>query len=95
MKMIEANKVVPLIRLILFGNPNADEICKTAQELVDLHTVDAEPVKHGRWEDGAFENSKKCPICGRYATKIHAHNRPVFDYVVCPYCGAKMDLEGE
>lgn len=89
---------------------DADIVCKNCSFIIPDHenkcgfqnclmktlpTIEAEPVKHGRWEDGAFENSKKCSICGRYATKIHAYNQPVFDYVVCPYCGAKMDLEGE
>lgn len=60
----------------------------------DIPAADVEPVRHGWWEDGAFDNSKKCSACGKYATKIHVYNQPVFDYVVCPYCGAKMDEKG-
>ena len=56
----------------------------------DMPTVDAEPIKYGEWIDGAFENSKRCSVCGKYATKIHNYNEPIFDYVLCPYCGAKM-----
>lgn len=46
----------------------------------------------GQWIEGGFENSKKCSVCGKYATKIHVYSEPVFDYVFCPYCGA--DLRG-
>ena len=45
MKMIEAKKVVPLIRLILFDNPNIEKICKGMQDVVNIHTIEAEPVK--------------------------------------------------
>lgn len=46
--------------------------------------------KQGQWIDGAFENSKRCPVCGKYATKIHVYSEPVFDYEFCPYCGCYM-----
>ena len=45
MKMIEAKKVVPLIRLILFDNPNIEKICEGMQDVVNIHTIEAEPVK--------------------------------------------------
>lgn len=52
------------------------------------HTVDAAPVKHGRWEyipgDGKFRAiliRSKCKKC------VVEYDR--FDY--CPHCGAKMD----
>lgn len=57
--------------------------------LEEVPTID--PVKHGKW---IFENKTwfhqpllKCSFCGR--RQFFAR----FDY--CPYCGTKMDLEGE
>ena len=59
--------------------------------LIDLQmlmpTVDAAPVKHGRWElDDAAEPQRygcsKCSCSTWYGT-----------YRYCPNCGAKMDLE--
>ena len=44
MKVIEADKVVPLCRLLLFGNPEADEIAHEMQCVVDSLSVDATPV---------------------------------------------------
>lgn len=72
----------------------------TIKDYIDqAPTVDAEPVRHGRWatdkEDIEWGNSlkrKHCTNCGK---------RPHFDkekgeFVLtnyCPHCGAKMDLE--
>lgn len=58
-------------------------------ELIDNSpTIEAEPVKHGRWTKiGHIENTwlvSKCSECG-YQT-IDAGN-------YCPNCGAQMDLE--
>lgn len=66
-------------------------------ELIDnVPTIEAEPVKHGRWID-----------CGLYGDYFPHHewecsschgcvidtDRPWYAY--CPSCGARMDLEGE
>lgn len=54
-------------------------------------TIEAEPVRHGRWERG--DNFKpKCSVCGEfhlYAWPDHKKCK------YCPNCGAKMDLKGE
>ena len=59
--------------------------------------VEAEPVRHGRWEivivstSNPYESEieEKCSICGRCVQRYGA--QPQDNY--CPYCGAKMDLE--
>ena len=81
MKMIEANKVVPLIRLILLDNPNIEKICEGMQDVVNIHTIEAEPVKRGRWIDGM-----KCSECGQIDW-----TKPNY----CPNCGADMRGEEE
>ena len=53
--------------------------------------VDAEPVRHGRWEPTELHKSfgilkgVKCSLCGeeKFATQ--------YAYNYCPNCGAKMD----
>lgn len=69
--------------------------------LIDLQmlmpTVDAAPVKHGRWRktnnpnyspfDGSSEHLSICSNC--------AYSREQHDFLYCPNCGAKMDLEEE
>lgn len=45
-----------------------------------IHSVDAEPVRHGQWlNDGA------CSLCGAFDT------RDPFGSGYCQNCGAKMD----
>lgn len=58
--------------------------------------VDAEPVRHGRWEYGSWENGHW--VKGNDRCRCSACHR---DFVVdnlniwngCPHCLAKMDLE--
>lgn len=62
----------------------------------DAPTIDAAPVKHGRWEEpepeGAMMWDKRaysqCSICKKksYLGRVDKY---------CRYCGAKMDLEAQ
>ena len=53
----------------------------------EIPTIEAEPVRHGRWEtqELAPEKWKFCSLCG-YANKRGQQ------WNCCPCCGAKMDL---
>lgn len=53
----------------------------TKEEIDDMPTVDAVPVRHGKWiiEDGHV----CCSECGEISK----------EYNWCPYCGARMDEE--
>ena len=61
-------------------------------------TIEAEPVKHGRWigtADGYADGELvydiwECSECGYDADG--ADEKPNWNY--CPNCGCKMDLEG-
>ena len=94
MKMIEAKKVVPLIRLILLDNPNIEKICKGMQDVVNIHTIEAEPVKHGRWEKWNGDDRHHCTVCECYANA----ERDSYGYIAyefldnyCSNCGCRMD----
>lgn len=54
-------------------------------------TVDAVPVKHGRWKmvEGELVFWDMCSVCGR---KI-LHRTPYYDF--CPNCGADMRKGGD
>lgn len=63
--------------------------------LIDLQmlmpTVDAAPVRHGRWIKGGYacgENEYKCSACGETEWRTGCARMKY-----CMYCGAKMDLE--
>ena len=57
--------------------------------------VDAEPMRHGRWERimefncNTYESEieEKCSLCGRFVQRYGT--QPQDNY--CPNCGAKMD----
>jgi hypothetical protein len=54
-------------------------------ELVDKHTIDAEPVRHGKWiEYPIADGMNQCSACGvlRFGESNY-----------CPNCGARMDEE--
>ena len=95
--LIDADEAVKIIKRYDDKGLTLDEVIRVTdgivREIEAMPTVDAEPVRHGKWEDGAYENSKKCLTCGKYASKIYKGNDPVFDYIICPYCGAKMEGE--
>ena len=58
---------------------------ETAREIIDdAPTIDAEPVRRGKWKDEWFDHSQKivCSNCNCFADKWT-------DY--CPNCGAKME----
>lgn len=62
----------------------------------DAPTVDAEPVRHGRWIEGNnfhwYYNS--CSCCGyTRTTDIKSNGWNQWKY--CPMCGAKMDESKE
>lgn len=63
-------------------------------------TIDAEPVRHGRWEPYEFGDDTwhKCSVCGTADKYINIVVRKGFADVrlvskrnYCPICGAKMD----
>lgn len=62
-----------------------------AEEISRLPTVDAVPVRHGKWIKGDYacgDNEWKCSVCGE-TEWCGSANWMKF----CMYCGAKMDEE--
>ena len=64
------------------------------KEYVDeLPTIEAEPVKHGRWEEHPHSYGfKRCSVC--HDCNIWGEWADGKKWGYCPDCGAKMDLEG-
>lgn len=66
--------------------------CIKYADIIDTD-IEAEPVRHGRWEDRTFFNGDTydhdlfCSVCN------HNYGSPEYEY--CPYCGAKMNEESE
>lgn len=81
-----------------YGNYYAEEgpeegFIGTVGELISKQpTIEAEPVRHGRWIDAHFViggDFYRCSECGCHIEKTYFAN----DYNVryCPNCGARMD----
>lgn len=64
-------------------------LANTIQLLKDIDAVDAEPVKHGRWENYPSHAFRRCSICKVEWEKPRFNIRANY----CPNCGTKMDLE--
>ena len=69
--------------------------------LATAPTIEAEPVKHGRWEQVEVVHDRKdakiqdwqqakCSVCGRWHTTPFMYYLKLDNY--CSNCGAKMDL---
>ena len=64
------------------------------------HTIDAEPVRHGRWLKDKERNTY-CSCCDTYIPVVHCHqdyqdyeydwDEEIEETNYCPNCGAKMD----
>ena len=89
-RLIDATRIE---QYILNNCSDNEEINAIYAEIINAPTVDAEPVKHGHWNE-AKDGTLWCSVCtstGPYDEDswgyvIHA---PHYDY--CPHCGAKMD----
>lgn len=56
----------------------------------DQPTVDADPVRHGRWEKvRGHQMVRRCSECG----DIMPIDRAFIHYIYCGHCGARMDSE--
>lgn len=92
MRLIDADELEKTICNYEFGSP--DKRIKHGGDIVlnfympkiidDAPTIEAEPVKHGKWSF-AGDNVIECSRCGEeYFSSLVPRN-------YCPNCGAKMD----
>lgn len=81
MRLIDADE------LILAAQQDGAYGYVSAKEIADAPTIDAEPVRHGRWveEPGMLI----CSECGDAWALEQTEEVESFNY--CPNCGAKMD----
>lgn len=104
MRLIDAHMLERAIMRMPDDKIDDESCCNVIAELDKAHTVDAVPVKHGRWEEqtviykdeepyDAEMQSAKCSLCEKYLTTpfLYYFN----EYAYCPNCGAKMDEEDD
>ena len=109
MRLIDADRALEIVRDQGIAHPNAYHLTNYATLILrEAPTIEAEPVRHGRWviekrhavsrnpyiDDNYFASAtcSECDFC------IHAETKS-FGYPdlnttnYCPNCGAKLDLE--
>ena len=94
MHLIDADEAVKIIKRYDDRGITLDEVTRVtdgiAKEIEAMPTVDAEPVRHGKWMEIVTHNGCTpdydcvCSLCGNSGA-------PIDDY--CRGCGAKMDGE--
>lgn len=52
-------------------------------------TIDAEPVRHGKWIGYAGTIGNECSVCGKWIDVLQG----TAEMNYCPNCGARMDKE--
>ena len=66
-----------------------DVVGQRVMDFSDYPTIEAEPVRHGRWEPTPEYDSCWCSCCKKQYTGFFAS-----DWNYCPNCGAKM-MDGD
>lgn len=61
--------------------------------IIEAPTIEGKPVRHGQWINPHWSNNAHCADCSECGSEAqHLKYRGVQEfYVVCPFCGAKMD----
>lgn len=89
MPQIKEVRLIDANALPIWGWPQTWEegagIQRCIEAIEAAPTIEAEPVRHGRWIDRYFGD--KCSECGFEISRTNS----VFKSAFCPKCGAKMD----
>lgn len=93
-RLIDADNLLEQIQWLEADTPVFHDVW---EEICSQPTVDAEPVRHGRWDtkylsededwSGIEHTIGRCSVC-RGKVDIAGKRIP---YLYCPFCGAKMD----
>ena len=89
MRLIDADALIESIKHGLWdwetinGIESRTVLEQTIQDIKNEPTIDAEPVRHGRWIHSGFMEVK-CSNCGNVFHELEDTN-------YCPNCGAKME----
>ena len=97
MRPIDAYALVKEIAEMHFGDMSSDEfamVCRIHDMVIDAPTIEAEPMRHGRWEDVSMDTV--CSVCGtKFSDEMYWIQGDFMYPKRCPECGAKMDAKEE
>ena len=89
MRLIDADALIAYIKKRIRNEMVIAWLCRIISE---VPTIEAEPVRHGRWVDKMVRDWH-CSECGKKASfdGYCYDDKPNY----CPNCGAKMDEEAD
>ena len=92
MRLIDANALIAEYDRVHVGEPG-----KARKLIEDAPTVDAVPVKRGRWIKES-DGGTRCSVCNKRVRDVTGGwDEPVdlSDMPYCPKCGARMNEEAQ
>ena len=102
MRLIDADKLIERCDIEATGGESFWRVMwqEFAKTVKDMPTVEAEPVRHGRWvetdeTEEFYGFLSQCTNCGKLSL-VYDNDPEVPEYGAthyCPNCGAKMDEE--
>ena len=87
MRLIDADALKFDIMCVYGGNP------QYLNWLNHAPTVDAVPVRHGKWTRKNNYGIWECSECGCKVNRSNPLKGNIWNYYYCPNCGARMDEE--
>lgn len=85
-RLIDADKLLDILDVMIVGHKTASDVFDVVE---DMPTVDAEPVRHGRWQ------KERNPMMYQIVPYVYVCSQcgTAFEYETpyCGECGAKMD----
>ena len=89
MRLIDADALyMELVKMKDFGELTAKKAIRVVKK---APTIDAEPVRHGKWIGYAGTIGNECSVCGKWIDVLQG----TAEMNYCPNCGADMRGEEE
>lgn len=94
MRLIDADALIDN-RSIQINIGAGDNICIDVSDILKAPTIEAEPVRHGRWIPVGYDGyADGLPVydeweCSECRFEVEGEGEPPLNY--CPECGLKMD----
>lgn len=86
-RLIDADALMVAVE----GNPLTTDSLKEYVRCTvrEQPTIDAEPVRHGKWIGYAGTIGNECSVCGKWIDVLQG----TAEMNYCPNCGCRMDAE--
>lgn len=92
-------RIIKYVCQNICDEPRGCSYCRASDAidaLYEMPTVDAEPVRHGKWIHNKWSEMRHdydCSLCGCRITGVDPFSLSATAYYYCPECGAKMNEE--